>query len=108
MVFIVLGSDSVAHLAEEVEDAAHIVPRSMFWSYIINAPMTLIMMLTLVFHIGDASEALRSPYPFVMMFENALRSVEGTVAYTVIMLVLLAMITVSAVASTSRQTFAFA
>ncbi|TKA33632.1 hypothetical protein B0A50_00468 [Salinomyces thailandicus] len=70
--------------------------------------MTLIMLLTLIFHIGPTDEALRSPYPFVHMFSTALQSVPATTAFTTIMLVLLAMVTVSAVASTSRQTFAFA
>lgn len=33
--FVTLGSDAVAHLAEEVEDAAIVVPQGMMWSYIL-------------------------------------------------------------------------
>ena len=33
--FVTLGSDAVAHLAEEVEDAAIVVPQGMVWSYIL-------------------------------------------------------------------------
>lgn len=33
--FTTFGSDAVAHLAEEVEDAAFVVPQGMVWSYIL-------------------------------------------------------------------------
>ena len=40
-----LESDSVAHMAEEVKDAATIVPRSMIWSYLLYVPFTLGMVI---------------------------------------------------------------
>ena len=40
-VFVTLGSDAVAHLAEEVEDAAIVVPQGMVWSYILVSNLDL-------------------------------------------------------------------
>ena len=64
-IFITLGSDSVAHIAEEVEDAARIVPHSMVCAYVLNAPLTLIMLITICFNLGSVELALESGYPFV-------------------------------------------
>ncbi|KAI7321608.1 amino acid transporter [Hortaea werneckii] len=108
MIFTTLGSDSVTHLAEEVENAAVVVPQAMLWSYLVNAPLALIMALTIIFNIGPVENAIQSTYPFVYMFETALQNTQATSAFTIIMLVLLAMVTVSVIASTSRQMFAFA
>ncbi|KAI6853488.1 GABA permease-like protein [Hortaea werneckii] len=108
MIFTTLGSDSVAHLAEEVENAALVVPQAMLWSYLVNAPLGLVMALTIIFNIGPVERAIQSSYPFVYMFETALQDTQATSAFTIIMLVLLAMVTVSVIASTSRQMFAFA
>ncbi|KAI7161529.1 amino acid transporter [Hortaea werneckii] len=108
MIFTTLGSDSVAHLAEEVENAAVVVPQAMLWSYLVNAPLALVMALTIIFNIGPVENAIQSAYPFVYMFETALQNTQATTAFTIVMLVLLAMVTVSVIASTSRQTFAFA
>lgn len=44
--FVVLGSDSVAHMSEEVSDASLIVPRSMIWSFLGNVPFTIILLVT--------------------------------------------------------------
>lgn len=107
-IFVCLGSDSVAHLAEEVEDAALLVPQAMIWSYLVNAPLAFILVLTLCFNLGSVEAALKSSSMFVWIFQNATQSVPATTCFTVVMLVLLAFVTVSAVASTSRQTFAFA
>ena len=96
--------------AEEVEDAGLIVPRAMVWSFFLNVPFTMVICLMIVFCIGDITAATTSPtgFPFIYMFQNATQSVGGTTALTVLVLILLVMITISALASTSRQTFAFA
>ncbi|OAQ85066.1 amino acid transporter [Purpureocillium lilacinum] len=108
--FVVLGSDSVAHMAEEIRDAGIVVPRSMVWSFLLNVPFTFALLLTYLFCIGDVTEALasRTGFPFIYVFENATGTVGGATGLTVVVLVLLTMITISSLASTSRQTFAFA
>lgn len=44
--FVVLGSDSVAHMSEEVLDAGLIVPRAMLWAFFLNVPFTFLLLLT--------------------------------------------------------------
>ncbi|MCJ1419764.1 hypothetical protein MMC32_006120 [Xylographa parallela] len=41
-----LGSDSVVHISEEVEDASLVVPRVMWWSYVFNVIMGIIMLIS--------------------------------------------------------------
>lgn len=108
--FSVLGSDSVAHMAEEVEEAGSIVPRSMVWSFALNVPFTFCMVISYLFCILSLDDALSDPtgYPFIYVFRQATGSAAGTTGMVVVMLILLSMITISAMASTSRQTFAFA
>jgi amino acid transporter len=108
--FVVLGSDSVAHMAEEIEDAGVIVPRSMVWTFLLNVPLTFGLLLTYLFCIGDVSKAIASPtgFPFIYVFQNATGTVGGTTGMTIVVLLLIIMITISTMASTSRQTFAFA
>ncbi|PNY28121.1 amino-acid permease [Tolypocladium capitatum] len=108
--FVVLGSDSVAHMAEEIKNASIVVPRSMVWSFVFNVPFTFGILLTYLFCIGNITDALATPtgFPFIYVFQNATGSVAGATGLTVVVLVLLIMVTISALASTSRQTFAFA
>lgn len=46
--FVVLGSDSVAHTAEEIEDADVIVLKSMIWSFLFNVPFIFVLPVTYV------------------------------------------------------------
>lgn len=43
-----LGSDSVVHISEEVEDASLVVPRCMWWSYIGNVLSGIVMLITML------------------------------------------------------------
>lgn len=97
-------------MAEEVEDAGRVVPRSMVWSFILNIPFTFGMVISYLFCMVSLEDALDDPtgYPFIYVFRQATGSRGGTTGMTVVILFLLIMITISAMASTSRQTFAFA
>jgi choline transport protein len=108
--FVVLGQDSVAHMAEEVENASTIVPKAMVVSFFFNLPFTFILLVTYAFYIDDVQEALASPtgYPFIYVLQNATESIGGTTGFVSIIMILLVMITISALASSSRQLFAFA
>jgi amino acid transporter len=54
--FVMLGSDGVAHLAEEIEDAGVVLPKSMLWSYYVNAPLTLLMVVVYCFSITSVEK----------------------------------------------------
>lgn len=108
-IYATSGSDSVIHLADEFDNPALTVPRGMVWAFLLNFPMALIMLVTYTVNLGSADQALRGRYPpFVAVFWNALQSRGAVMAFTVVILALLIMITISALATTSRQTFAFA
>jgi len=104
------GSDCVAHMAEDVEDASIVVSRSMIWSFILNIPFTFGAVIFYLFCMPSVTDALADPtgFPFIYVFQQAIGSVRGTTGMTVVILLLITMITISAVASTSRQTFALA
>lgn len=61
--FVVLGSDAVAQLVEEVESVGAVIPNGMVWGFLLNVLPTFIMLLTFCFCIGSVEEALRPPYP---------------------------------------------
>ncbi|KAE8158134.1 amino acid permease-domain-containing protein [Aspergillus tamarii] len=108
--FVVLGSDSVAHMSEEIENASVIVPKSMIWAFLLNIPFAFGLLLTYLFCMPDVQSALDSPtgFPFIHVFRQAVDNTAGATILVVIVLVLIVMITISSLASASRQTFAFA
>lgn len=103
------GSDSAAHMSEEVKNAGIVVPRSMMWSYMINGTLGFITLTTLLFSIPDVEAAIDDPtgYPFLWVFQQSMPT-RGTNALTIIVLVLVIASNISFNASTSRQTYAFA
>lgn len=54
-----LGSDSVVHISEEVEDAGLVVPRAMWWSYLGNVLFGIIMLITMLFCLGPLDGVVR-------------------------------------------------
>ena len=70
-IFVTLGSDAVAHLCGDTESAAIVVPQGMVWSYVLNIPLTFIMLLAYLFNISSVEAALKSPLPFVYVLWQA-------------------------------------
>lgn len=108
--FTVQASDSVAHMSEEIKDASKVAPQSMIWAYCLNIPFAFGILLTYLFTVGDLTQALDPTvafFPFIYGLQQATNTA-GVTGLTFVMLFLLYMITVSCMASTSRQTFAFA
>lgn len=110
-IYSLLGSDATAHMAEEVRDAGRYVPISLFWSYVGNGILAIILLATYLFSIKDLEEALDETYsdgyPFLYVFKTAM-PLAGVNALTIIVLILVIAANVSFNASTARQTFAFA
>ena len=96
-------------MAEEVRDAGLNVPRAMWWTFVINATMGLLMMTTYVFCIPSVEDALddATGYPFLYVFQLAMPD-SGTICLTVLLMVLMMVSNISYQASTARTTFAFA
>lgn len=97
-------------MAEEVEDAGVIVPRSMWWAFLVNIPWTFGLLISYLFCMPSVEDAVADPsgFPFIYVFSQATQSVGGTTGMTIVIELLIIMITISTMASTSRQTFAFA
>jgi amino acid transporter len=104
-----LGSDATAYISEEVTDAGRFVPMSIFWSYIINGIMAIILIIKYLFAVDNVENALSDPsgYPFIYVFQNAMPN-SGVTALTIIILLIVIAANISWNASTARQTFAIA
>jgi len=79
-------------------------------SVILNVSLVFIMIVTICFTLGDATDILATPtgYPFIQVFFNATQSYAGTNIMTAIIIVMLSACAVSEVAAASRQVWSFA
>ena len=102
-----VGGKSLTLLsAEEVEDASLVVPRCMWWSYVLNAGMGVVMLITMLFCIGDLSGAVASTTPYLVLFNNT-GSAGVALMLSVLIFLLVFSGNVTALATTSRETWAF-
>ncbi|KAI1617196.1 amino acid transporter-like protein [Exophiala viscosa] len=101
-----LGSDSACHISEEVEDASWTVPRVMWWSFVLNVAMGIVILLTMLFCIGTLDDAINAEVPYLQLFVN---SGSNAVAFvlTILLLILIFSSNITALATTSREVFAF-
>lgn len=106
-----IGSDSSCHLAEELRDAAWVLPRAMFATALINYALGFIMTVTIMSNLGsDVSAVLSTKFgqPWIQVLYNATGSKAGTSVMVAVVWVLLLFCSVNQVTTTSRQLFAFA
>jgi len=84
------------------------VPRTMIFSIALNGLQGLGMLIAALFCLGDLDTVLLSPYPFMAIFKQAVRSAQGATAMAAIVTTLQICAVVSLVATASRMTWAFA
>lgn len=96
-------------MSEEVTSASRSVPLSIFYAYLSNGLIALILLTSYLFALPSVPAALADPtgYPFLYIFRTALPH-SGTNALTILLLLLVIASNISYNASTARQTFAFA
>ena len=102
------GADGATHMAEEIHNAAIIVPRSMVTSVLINGVFGFAALMALLFSLTDVENALLSPtgYPFMYIFQAAAGIKGGTVmACTIVCLGTFG--SWALLATASRQIWAF-
>lgn len=101
-----LGSDSVAHISEEVKDASINVPRCMFWSYAGNIFLGFIMLIAMLFCIGPLDDVLATYTPYLLLFNNT-----GSKALSLFLNILLLLLVyagnITSLATCAREMFAF-
>ncbi|CAD6576756.1 MAG: hypothetical protein ASARMPREDX12_007997 [Alectoria sarmentosa] len=113
-VYAFVGADSAVHLAEEIRDAAVVIPRVILFSVGINGALGFAMLIAVLFCLGDPSlvptTVLQTSlgFPFIQVFLDATKSVPGTAIMASIVLVLGISSTVGLLASSSRMFWSFA
>ena len=93
-------------IAEEVENASLVVPRCMWWSYILNVSMGIVILITMLFCIGDLNDAINSPAPYLSLFSNT-GSLGVAMTLTVMIFLLVFVGNITALATTAREAWAF-
>ncbi|KAH9907150.1 amino acid/polyamine transporter I [Xylariomycetidae sp. FL2044] len=107
VIWCCFGSDSIVHIAEEVEDAGIVVPRAMFWSYIGNVVSGLVMLVTMLFCIGPLEPVIDSYWPFITLFDRT-DSTGLNLFFNILLWILIYLGNITALATTARETWAFA
>ena len=71
-----VGADASAHMAEEVENAAENIPKAIRWSMLFNGLFGFIMMVTILFCLGDINIVLntKTEFLFIQIFHGTLAS----------------------------------
>ncbi|OQO00905.1 hypothetical protein B0A48_13594 [Cryoendolithus antarcticus] len=105
-----LGADAAAHMAEELQDAAYVLPRIMVIGVVFNGLLMFITCIMICYCIGDLETVLTTPtgYPFIAIFYNATQSFAATNTLTAIIIILCILSNITIMAGSSRQLFAFA
>ncbi|KAL8688971.1 MAG: hypothetical protein Q9224_004755 [Gallowayella concinna] len=105
-----LGPDAGAHMSEELKDAGRVLPSAMVWATFFNGLLGLTMIMTMCFCIGDIDGILDSStgIPIIQLLYNSTGSYSATVVMTTVLIVLSMVGTITVIAATSRQMWAFA
>ncbi|EMD00338.1 hypothetical protein BAUCODRAFT_119879 [Baudoinia panamericana UAMH 10762] len=80
MTLSLLGFDSAVHLSEEISGASLALPRAIMWPQYLNSFLRFVVVVTLIFTMGDLDEisASATGYPFIQVFYNTTNSLAGT------------------------------
>ena len=110
LIYSLVASDSTAHMAEETQHAASVIPRAMVWSYFIIGLLDFVILLVVSFTWIDPDYYLKAVpgYPFLGQLMTQTGSATGAIAIASFMIILTVLSLVNFMASTSRQVFAFA
>ena len=105
----VTGFDAVAHMIEEIPNAAVEGPKIMIYCVAIGVFTGFVFLSVLLFVAGDVTAVISSPAgPLLQIFSNATGSQAGSVCLLIFPLVCLLFATIGIMTTSSRMTFAFA
>lgn len=109
-VFAFIGADGAIHMSEEIKNASTVVPHALLASIGLNGLLGFSMLIAILFCIGNIDNALATPtgFPFIEIFQQAVKSNAGATAMTAIVLSLMIFATIAVLAATSRMMWAFA
>lgn len=91
-------------------DASRVLPRAMIGTALLNGAMGYVMLISYLICMGNVKEVRQSKtgFPFIQVFFNSTQSHTGTSLMTAILIIMTLCGTVSNVATSSREMFAFA
>lgn len=97
-------------MSEEVRNPSTVIPKILVRSIIINGGLSFVLVLVLLFCIGDVKDALQTPtgYPVIQIFYQATNSIPAATAMMSLVIVIGLTSSLGVVASVSRLTWAFA
>lgn len=78
----------------------------MWWSYVLNASLGIITLITMLFCIGPLDDALNAEVPYLQLFLNT-GSQTLAIILTILLFVLIFSGNITCLATTSREVFAF-
>lgn len=107
-----VGADCAVHMAEEIQAAAIVVPRSMMYTIYINGSLAFATIVALLFCITDLDAAVAAQqtmfYPWLQIFQSGVNSTTGACLMAGIVFTLQVMSTVGTYACASRSMWSFA
>ncbi|KAF2864464.1 hypothetical protein K470DRAFT_267307 [Piedraia hortae CBS 480.64] len=105
-----VGADASVHMAEEVSNSALNIPRAILAAMLINGAVGFIMMVTVLYCLGDVKSVLDSAtgFPFLQVFLNSVGNVAGATVMAAVVLALTISCSTGITTSASRMTWSFA
>lgn len=105
-----VGADASVHLAEEVSNPAWNIPRAILGAMLINGGVGLIMMVTILYCLGNATKVADTPtyFPYMQIFADSVRNKAGATVMVVVVLLLTWACAVGITTTASRMTWSFA
>jgi len=110
VVYCFLGFDGAIHMSEEVRNPSVVIPRILVHSIIINGGLSFVLIIVLLFCIGNVQEVLNTSfnYPIIQIFYQTTGSISAATAMMCLIIVIGLTSSIGVVASVSRLTWAFA
>ncbi|KXL44695.1 hypothetical protein M433DRAFT_838 [Acidomyces richmondensis BFW] len=105
-----VGADASVHMAEEVSNASMNIPRAILGAMLINGGVGFIMMVTLLYCLGNVETVLNSPtgFPFIQVFHDSVRNIAGATVMSAVVLSLTWACAMGITTTASRMTWSFA
>lgn len=109
-VFAFSCADGTVHMSEETRNASSVVPWAMMTSIFINGLTGFCMLIAVLYCIGDIDAALGTPtgFPFIEILTQATSSIPGGTALSASLVFMFCCASLTTLATSSRQLWAFA
>ncbi|KAI0118585.1 amino acid transporter-like protein [Hypoxylon sp. NC0597] len=105
-----LGGDGAIHLAEEIENAAVVLPRSLIGTLLLNGAFGFAMLIATLYCMGDVNAAFEEDpnFPFVAILRRATGSTTGAALMVSVVIIMTFTAATGCLTTTSRILFALA